>query len=69
MININKHPYIVVYRRSPNLFSVRAGFSYSNTGGSIHSATRITVHANYNSNNQDYDVAIVQVSIPFNVSI
>jgi hypothetical protein len=50
-------------------FSVTAGSTYSNTGGTIHTATRIAVHRNYNSNTMDYDVPFVQVFISFNVSI
>jgi trypsin len=46
-------------------FSVRAGSTYSNTGGTIYSATRIIVNSNYSSNTQDYDVALVQVSTAF----
>jgi len=48
---------------------VRAGSTYSNTGGTIHTVTRIIVNANYNSNTIDYDVAVMQVCISFNVSI
>ena len=48
---------------------MRVGSTYSNTGGTIHTVTRIVVNANYNSNTTDYDVAVLQVCIYFNVSI
>ena len=46
-----------------------SGSTSSNSGGTIHSVERIIVHESYNDNTKDYDVAIVQVSISFNVSI
>jgi hypothetical protein len=46
-----------------------AGSIYSDIGGNTHRPEKIIVHENYNSNTHDYDVAVVQVSISFNVSI
>jgi hypothetical protein len=48
---------------------VRSGSTYSSTGGTIHNATRIIVHENYEISTEDYGVALVEVSISFNVSI
>ncbi|GFG33054.1 hypothetical protein Cfor_00060, partial [Coptotermes formosanus] len=53
---------------SVSSISVRSGSTYSNSGGTIHSATKVTVHGSYNSDTQDYDVAIVQVSPAFTTS-
>ena len=50
-------------------YSVRAGSTFSNAGGTTHSVTRIIRHPNYNSNTLDFDVALVQVSMSSNVSI
>jgi hypothetical protein len=49
--------------------SVRAGSTYYGSGGTIHNATRVIIHERYNDSNYDYDVALVQVCISFNVSI
>jgi len=43
-------------------FTVRVGSTFSNSGGTIFSASRIIRHASYNSNTLDFDVALVQVS-------
>ena len=46
-----------------------AGSTYSTFGGTHHSATRVIIHESYNPSNLDYDVALVQVCISFNVWI
>jgi hypothetical protein len=48
---------------------VRSGSTYSNSGGTIHSATRIIVHESYNEDTMDFDVALVQVSINFSAPL
>jgi len=48
---------------------VLAGSTYSNSGGTLHSVTSVIIHERYNPSNFDYDVALIQVSIPFNGSI
>jgi len=49
--------------------SVRSGSTNSNSGGTLHSATRVIVHESYNSSIRDYDVALIQVCVLFIVSI
>lgn len=46
-----------------------SGSTYSSFGGIIHSVTKIIVHENYDNNIPDYNVAVVQVRIFFNISI
>jgi hypothetical protein len=65
----NKHLYIAVYRGSSRYYNVRSGSTYFNTGGTIHSATRIIIHENVNYTTNDYDVALIEVCISLNVSI
>jgi hypothetical protein len=48
---------------------VRVGSTFSSTGGVIHNAARIITHPNYNTRTLDFDIALVQVCISFNVSI
>ena len=68
MLNININ-ILLSTGGSTKLFSVTAGSTYSNTGGSIHSVARIIVNGSDNRNTLDYDVAPVQVCIFFSVSI
>jgi hypothetical protein len=65
----NNHKYFAVSRGSPTFYYVRSGSTYSNSGGTIHSATRIIIHDLVNYTTQDYDVALIEVCITFNVSI
>jgi len=46
-----------------------AGSTYSNSGGSIHTAIDGFYHGSYNSNTMDYDVALLKASIKFSVSL
>lgn len=48
--------------------SVRSGSTNSNSGGTLHSATRVIVHESYNSSIRDYDFALIQVSPAFTFS-
>jgi hypothetical protein len=59
----------VVYRDDVSSISVRSGSNYSTSGGTIHAATSVIINENINFTNWDYDIALVQVSISFNVSI
>jgi len=48
---------------------VRSGSTYTNSGGTLHSATSVITHENVNYQSWDYDIALVQVCISFNVSM
>jgi hypothetical protein len=48
---------------------VKAGSTYSNSGGTLHSAKSVIKHEGFSPYNFDYDVALVQVCISFNGSI
>ena len=48
---------------------MRSGSSNSSSGGTLHSVTRVIIHENNNGFDWDFDVAVMQVSISFNVSI
>jgi len=52
-----------VYGNRLSSISVRSGSTYSNSGGTLHSATNIIIHENYDFS--EYDVAVVQVSPAF----
>lgn len=64
-----KHQYFAVYRFSLNSITVRSGSTFSNSGGTIHNATTILIDEKYDSNTEDFGVALVQVCISFNESI
>ncbi|KAJ8918129.1 hypothetical protein NQ315_011586 [Exocentrus adspersus] len=46
---------------SVSAFSIRAGSSTRNSGGQVIAASRILLHANYNSRTIDYDIAAIQL--------
>lgn len=48
--------------------AVRSGSSFSNRGGFIHDIVRLHWHAKYDPNNEDYDLAVIQVSPDFTFS-
>jgi len=58
-----------VYRNPVSSYTVRSGSTFSNSGGTIHNVSRIVIHPNYNRITLDFDVALLQVCISFNVSI
>ncbi|KAJ9597895.1 hypothetical protein L9F63_011261, partial [Diploptera punctata] len=43
----------------------RAGSSVKESGGTVHSASEIIIHPNFNSSTMDLDIAIIKVSTPF----
>jgi len=65
----HKHQYFAVYRYKPSDFVMSSDSNNPTSGGTIHSVTNIIVHERFNSSNWDYDVALVQVRITFNVTI
>ncbi|XP_022904838.1 trypsin-7-like [Onthophagus taurus] len=46
-------------------FSIRSGSSMANSGGTIHSISRLVVHGSYNSRTLDFDIALAQISGSF----
>ena len=63
----HKHQHFAVYRSVPRDFIVMSGSAYPTSGGTIHSVRSFIAHEN--AFITDYDVAVVEVSISFNVSI
>ncbi|XP_031842731.1 trypsin-1 [Nomia melanderi] len=53
---------------SPANVTVRSGSNNHDYGGTVHNVTHMIVHEKYNSDNEDYDVAVVRVHPPFNFS-
>lgn len=56
---------------NPQLFIVLAGTSYYNRGGVKIRVEQIIVHENYSRETQDYDIALIKLTIPlrFNSSM
>jgi hypothetical protein len=50
------------YRNISDL-SLRAGSTYSNSGGTIHSVTQAIKHGSYNARSLDYDICVLKVCI------
>ncbi|KAG6458161.1 trypsin, alkaline C-like [Manduca sexta] len=51
-----------LYRRQPNVYRARLGSSFASSGGVIFNFAQFIMHPNYNSRNQDNDVAIMRTS-------
>jgi hypothetical protein len=49
--------------------TIRAGSTYHEVGGTIHSVTGGFYHESYNSSNNDYDVAVLRVCTDFDITI
>jgi len=47
--------------------TVRSGSTYSNSDGNLHDVVKVIAHNRYNWITYDYDVALLQVRISFNV--
>ena len=69
MCDERKYQYFALYRYKPRHFVVTSGSNYPNSGGTIYGVTNIIVHERFNTSNWDYDVALVQVCIYYNVTI
>ncbi|XP_067003046.2 trypsin-1 [Anabrus simplex] len=52
---------------SASRFSLRAGTSTRGSGGSVHQASQIIAHPNYDLRTIDYDYALIKVSSPFSL--
>jgi hypothetical protein len=50
-----------IFRNYSYYFSVRAGSTYHEFGGTIHNVTGGFYHGSYNDSNYDYNVAVLQV--------
>lgn len=50
---------------SKEYFTIRAGSSFTNKGGSIYTISEIVNHSGYNRTTHDNDIALVKVSRPF----
>ncbi|XP_014489281.1 PREDICTED: vitellin-degrading protease-like [Dinoponera quadriceps] len=48
--------------------SVRSGSSFLHKGGTIHEVTRAFVHKDYNNITNDYDIAVIKITPPFDNS-
>jgi hypothetical protein len=57
----NNFQYFAICRRTANSLTIRAGSTYLTSGGTIHQVTGGYIHGGYNTGNQDYDVAVLQV--------
>jgi hypothetical protein len=49
--------------RNVNHLSLRAGSTYSNSGGTIHSVAQAIKHKSYNAISMDYDIGVLRVCI------
>jgi hypothetical protein len=47
--------------RSASRLSLRAGSTYSNSGGTIHQVSQVIRHGSYNEDTIDYDIALLRV--------
>ncbi|KAJ4451715.1 hypothetical protein ANN_03185, partial [Periplaneta americana] len=54
---------------SVDSISFRAGSSIRGSGGSVHAASVLIQHPNYNSHTMDCDIAVVKVSTPFSFGV
>ncbi|KAJ9595090.1 hypothetical protein L9F63_013616 [Diploptera punctata] len=52
---------------SASTLTLRAGSTYSNSGGTIHQVSQATRHASYSSSTLDYDIAVLRVSSAFSL--
>ncbi|XP_069685332.1 trypsin beta-like [Periplaneta americana] len=50
---------------SASSLTLRAGSTYSNTGGTVHQVSQAIRHGSYNANTLDYDIAVLKVSSAF----
>jgi len=48
---------------------VRSGSTLSNSVGTLHIAISVSTYEKFNNSNSDYDVALLEFCIAFNVSI
>ncbi|KAJ8707356.1 hypothetical protein PYW08_010608 [Mythimna loreyi] len=53
---------------SPSRYTIRAGTTILNSGGSLHLVSAIRVHEQYNNPIRDHDVAVVTLNTPVNVA-
>ncbi|KAJ8705216.1 hypothetical protein PYW07_011043 [Mythimna separata] len=53
---------------SPSRYSIRAGTTILNSGGTLHLVTAIRVHEQYNTPIRDNDVAVVTMTTPVNLA-
>ncbi|GLV38097.1 Spermathecal endopeptidase 1 [Carabus blaptoides fortunei] len=60
--------YYFVSGAEPSHFTLRAGSSIRETGGSVHQIKRIIQHPNFNEQTADYDYALIEVAVPFDLT-
>ncbi|KAG6458167.1 hypothetical protein O3G_MSEX010706, partial [Manduca sexta] len=51
-----------LYRRQPNVYRARLGSSFASSGGVIFNFAQFIMHPNYNSRNQDNDIAVMRTA-------
>jgi len=61
--------YFAVYRNPVSAYTLRSGSTNHNSGGTLHNVSQRIIHPSYNSRTLDFDIALLQVCISFNVSI
>ncbi|KDR22111.1 Trypsin-1 [Zootermopsis nevadensis] len=54
-------------KKAASRLSLRAGSTYSNSGGTVHQVSQVIRHASYNEDTIDYDIALLKVSSAFSL--